>query len=139
MCTKKNTFFLPVKQLLNSCSRGMFYFLFLNVCYYAASRCCCPCFSIPPPSPPPSSRMISSVEKEENPLSSRHSFSGRPNQQRIGEVSVFRDYVQERAHFPPILNKFIYYLNKISEFCPQNCWQNLGKISEPWSSDILLR
>ncbi len=47
--------------------------------------------------------------------------------------------IQERAHFPPILKKFIYYLNKISEFCPQNLsaksWQNL----EPWSSNILLR
>ncbi len=54
-----------------------------------------------------------------------------PNQQRIGEISVFRDYMQERAHFPPILNKFIYYFNKISElqdseilprFCQQILW-----------------
>ncbi len=55
-----------------------------------------------------------------------------PNQQRIGEISVFRDYIQERAHFPPILNKFIYYLNKILEFCPQNLsarsWQNFGTL-----------
>ena len=56
-----------------------------------------------------------------------------PNQQMIGEISAFRDYIlQERAHFPPILNKFIYYLNKISEFCPQNLsaksWQNFGTL-----------
>ena len=35
---------------------------------------------------------------------------------------------EERAHNPPILNKFIYYLSKISEFCPQNLsaksWQD---------------
>ncbi len=40
--------------------------------------------------------------------------------------------LRERAHFPPILNKFIYYFNKISEFCPQNLlaksWQNFGTL-----------
>ncbi len=40
--------------------------------------------------------------------------------------------IQERAHFPPILNKFIYYLNRILRFCPQNLsaksWQNFGTV-----------
>ena len=42
----------------------------------------------------------------------RDTLSRDDNQQRIGEISVFRDHMQERAHSPPISNVFIYHFNK---------------------------
>ncbi len=64
-----------------------------------------------------------------------------PNHQGIGEISVFR--IQERAHFPPTLSKFIYYLNKISEFCPRNLWaksqKNFGTLEFRYFAKVVNR